>query len=254
MALRETKAATQPAPGAFEETGSTVTAEAPKAPAQQAPAEAGVKAGSEVAAAPRAGVPVLAGGKMVSLLHDFRNAIPKLDFGVLPRLVGTQGQIQNKDTGALLGDNITIQLVSYNDEFVVSPGDDAADAKELVRYSDDGKVLNDGSGTLVADHLKLLRETHNYPDASVKKYVQVIGIVLATAKPSDLVEQMVLISLSPQSAKAFQGYDLQESVKLRLGSRTTENASILKVSGEVKTQGGNTFTLLKVSQGVAPAQ
>jgi hypothetical protein len=142
--------------------------------------------------------------------------------------------------------------VSWNKQFTISPGTDNDDDKKYVKYSRDGKTI-DESGESVADYLNVLRTTHGFADASSKEYCELIGIlesVTKNGKTSDdeLVNQMVQVSLSPQSRKAFEGFRLQQSVKLRLGKITAEGSERIKLTAEVKTFGANSFTLLKTGE------
>jgi len=93
--------------------------------------------------------------------------------------------------------------------------------------------------------LQHLREVGGYTKANVKQYCQLVGILTSSEKTSEHLNSMVQVSLSPGSRKLFDGYRLQESVKLHLGQRTADGVEMLKLTAEVKTQGGNTFTLLK---------
>jgi len=243
MALKQ--GSKQPA-GQFEQGDGSQAA--PAATATAAPADpvaaAGVSATTAIAKASASAV-MAPGGKMVSLLQDMKDALPAIDFGVLPRLVGSNGNVMDKDK-RMLGSRIKLELVSWNDLWVVSPGDDTEEAKEAVRYSKDGKTI-DGTGQSVQDYVKYLRETGGYDEANVKQYCELIGILTEAEKPSEHLGGMVQVSLSPQSRKLFEGYRLQESVKLRLGKRAPDGAEHLLIQTEVKSSGSNTYTLLKVS-------
>jgi hypothetical protein len=113
-----------------------------------------------------------------------------------------------------------------------------------VRYSKDGQTI-DGTGESVAAYLKKLRETDGYDQAAVKQYCELVVLLSKSEKPSEHVGNMVQISLSPQSRKLFEGYRYQESVKVALKKRSAEGIEQIRVSTEVKSQGQNTFTLLK---------
>lgn len=242
MALKE---AAKRAAGKFEQDappGAAVT-EKPAAPAEAAQAAAGVTASTAIAKAAAGAVAV--GGQFKAVFTQFRDALPAVEFGVLPRLVGSNGNIMDKDS-RVLGAAVELQLVSWNDTFVVSPGTDNDEADELVRYSRDGKTI-EGTGESVDAYLKKLREVDGYDKANVKHYVELIGILTAADKPSDHVGNMVQVSLSPQSRKTWDGYQLQESVKVAQGRRSAEGIDQIVVRAEVKTVNGKTFTLLRVT-------
>jgi len=181
--------------------------------------------------------------------QDLKNALPPMDFGVLPRLVGANGIVMDADKNKL-GVFIDLDLVSYNDEFVVSPGDDSAEAKKHVRYSADGKTINE-TGEDVAEYLKHLREVEEYPKANVKQYLQLVGILTASEKESEHKDGMVQVSLSPQSRKLFEGFQIQQGVKVLMGTAPAVEegkSPKIRLTADSRTLGDNTFTVLKPSQ------
>lgn len=239
--------------GKFEENDNTTVA-APQAPAVEAPkvtdsaaASASVKASTAVATVSANSIAV--GQKLETLFAGSENAIPKVDYGVLTRLVATSGGVQNKSENAMIGDRIKVELISWNKQFVISPGTDDKDDTELVRYSADGITIDD-TGEDVKAYLAALR-AKDYPDANVKEYAEVIGILKEVSKAdkvvaSELVDSMVQVSLSPTSRKLFEGYRLQESVKMRLNPGR-EASAIVVFKADTRTQNGNTFTFFKSS-------
>ena len=187
-------------------------------------------------------------GKMQPVLAELQNALPSIDWGVLPRLVATQGQLRDGDKNRY-GEFATFSLLSYRDYWVVSPGDDGQEAKEYVRYSDDGLTLTE-DGRDVNDYLNELREVHGYTKAAKKQYTSLIGILedadAPKEKASDNIGQMVEVSLSPQSRKSFQAYLLQRTVQVARGVASAEGSERLKLVAEAKSANGKDFTLIKV--------
>lgn len=194
----------------------------------------------EIAApAPARAMPVMG-------LLEFKDAMPALEFGVLPRLVASNGNFLDPDKKAL-GSEIRLELLSWNDTFVLSPGDDSEAAKKATRFSRDGISIND-SGESCAEYLRYLREDLNYPKAAMKVYVELVGFLVSTnGKAGELNGQMVMVSLSPQSRKRFQAYQLQLAVKARQGKVAADAAPILTLRCEVTSMGGKNFTLVKIS-------
>jgi hypothetical protein len=240
-------AAASAATGKFED---TVVAEKPVQPADEAKAAAA--ATTAVARAQKGSLAVQQ--KLETLFAAHENALPPVDFGVLPRIVGSNGSLFDKSNNRVLGQEGVIQLISWNQQFTISPGTDNDADKEHVRYSRDGVTI-DETGESVSKYIEVLKTAHGFDDASSKEYCELIGILESVKKngqevQDELVGQMVQVSLSPQSRKAFEGYRLQQSVKIRLGK--AEASERLKLSAEVKTFGTNSFTLLKT--GDAPAQ
>ena len=169
-------------------------------------------------------------------LSGFKNAIPALDFGTLPRFKASPAGIKG-DEGSL-GQWCEATIVSYNDQFAVAPNEDGA-PKELCKFSGDGVNLSDGSGT-VADHLAMLKE-EGYGKAACKRYNDLIVILDDAEKEHDEIGNMVTFSLSPMSVKAFERYQLQTTVKIGMRTMTEEAAQKIRITAKDKSFSGKDF-------------
>jgi hypothetical protein len=180
------------------------------------------------------------------VIGALENKFPPVEFGAIERLKGSSGQIMDANNGQL-GSWVKLELMSWNYLYTISPGSDKADARELVRYSLDGKTI-DNTGQSVDEYVKHLREVEKYPDASVKKYVSLIGILLGSEKPSKHLQDVVEVSLSPTAAKKFSsGHRLQVTVARRQGRLSFADAQIVMIRAEVTTNKKNqTYTFLEV--------
>lgn len=183
--------------------------------------------------------------KFQTSLTNFENALPAVDFGVLPRLKGSNGMVMDGDD-AKLGDEIQITLISFNDQYVITPGVDEKEATKSVRYSLDGVTI-DATGESVATYIQMLKDVEGFDKAEMKKYVELVGILNSSSKDSEHLGNMVQVSLSPQSRKSFEAYRLQKSVKIRMGKDKEEGAEELTLRAVVKSMGNYTFTILQVS-------
>lgn len=139
-----------------------------------------------------------------------------------------------------LGTRIKIELMSYNDRFVVSPGVKDDEADKLVRYSRDGINLDDGSGTC-DDYVKLLRDVNGYPKAETKRYLNLYGMLVATAKNEDAPfgvippedREIVTVQIPPKSYGKFSGYQLTSGVKVAMGVYQESNMLQLEAKSVV---------------------
>ena len=131
-------------------------------------------------------------GKMVQLYDDIENAFVA-EYGVLTKLKASNGNVMDADDN-LLGDTIDIQIMSWNKQFVVGPCANEAPA-ELVKYSTERDFFVDGSGSL-NDYVQELKK-EGWVKAAVKEYYEVVGMLTNSAKPSDLVGELVQLQLSP---------------------------------------------------------
>jgi hypothetical protein len=243
MALAKKDVAPKAAPGGFESDESTVAAQAPKAvdPVAASGVEATkaiVKASSSAVAATAKGALALSGKN--ALYGDLENEV-KVDFGVIPRLVVASGVVKDGDK-KVLGNWIEGELVSWNRNYVVSPGDDSDEAKKQVAYSSDGVVI-DETKQPVADYLKALLV--DYPKANVKEYLEVVMILEDCDKSSEHKGNLVQISLSPSSRKLFEGFRLQESLKVARGKLTADQAKYVRFTTDPKSFGGNDYSVLQ---------
>jgi len=194
-----------------------------------------------VAVKKKAAAPAKVG--IVKPLDAFENALPPIDFGTLPRVNAKQSEIYCEDGS--LGKNIEVTILSFNNSFAVSPNDNAA-PKDACKFSYDGVELNDGSGTTVAEHLAMLKED-GWEKAAAKRYVEVIAMLDDAETDSEEIGGMVQLSLSPQSVKQFDRYQLGCMVKLAHGTIEAESLSRMRVTAKVKTFGSNTFTMMQFS-------
>jgi len=144
-----------------------------------------------------------------------------------------------------LGMTCIATVVSYNDQYAISPNEDNA-PKELCKFSLDGVNLSDGSGT-VADHIEMLKE-EGYEKAASKRYNDLIAILEDAEKEHDEIGNMVTFSLSPMSVKSWERYQLQMTVKMRMNKDlTVEKISRVKITAKPKSFGKKDFVMLDFS-------
>ncbi len=174
---------------------------------------------------------------LVKLYDDIENAFVA-EFGVLPKLKATNGNVAEAD-GTLLGDTVDVQMLSWNRQFVVGPCANEAPS-ELVKYSYEREFFPDGSGSL-NDYVQELK-AGGWVNAAVKEYYEVVCVLNSSAKPSDLVGEMVQLQLSPTSVRDFEGFRLQTAFKIARGLLPEDAASEVTVTADVVTAKGNTWT------------
>lgn len=253
MALKK-NVASKPAFEAEEQSGEVAVAEAPKAEKSAEAdlsnlrAEAGAEmskakdiASTAITKAQTAGVP--APMKFTAALAQyedvFTSELQGMGIGTFSRVVvGLDGFTMDKTKE--LGNEIGIEVMSWNHLFLVSAGVNDAEANELVKYSHDGKTI-DGSGQSVAEYLEHLRKVEGYEKASVKTYIELWGHLTSAAGkviPSE-DRQIVVVSLSPQSVNQFKRYQLEKGVKVSRGY--CEETSNLILRKEKKTLKNNNF-------------
>lgn len=184
--------------------------------------------------------------RAVSAFANLPNAVAaakdavKVEFDTLPNIIANNGNFLTREDKKSLGDTVTFELLSWQDTFVVQPGDDKA-PKETVKYSDDGVTCSDG--TSCKEHLEDLRNM-GYEKASIKERSVVVGSVKAFSKNADFNDSLVQFDLSPKSRGAFKRYQLTVLNLQRLGKAKPEETLQMKGICRVTSSGGNTYTIV----------
>lgn len=180
---------------------------------------------------------------MVDPLETLKDVFP-VEFDTLPSIQLNQGNAMYKDTNAMLGDEIGLELLSYQDQTVCSPGVDGDEAKEHVRYSDDGITATNGDD--MAEHLAKLKAA-GYDKASLSKRVVIVGSLfdpgVKGAKIAGMRDKLVQINLAPSSVKGFKGYRAQEAFKIGKGLAKIEGVERVRITCTVKKHGDNSYTV-----------
>jgi Fe-S-cluster formation regulator IscX/YfhJ len=174
--------------------------------------------------------------KFTAALEEFRNVIDPagMEFNTFTRVtVGLDGfeDDQKRD----LGKSLKMQLLSFNDRWVASPGSQEADATPHVRYSLDGKTI-EGTGEDVMAYIKTLKEVEGYTDASLKQYMTIYGFLIATdGKEIDLEDRYVIaLQVPPQSRARFTRLQIEAGLKAGMG---TMKLSDTLICSQEKQQG-----------------
>lgn len=214
-------AAVTPGPVAETAAQTVATPTAEPAPVAAKPEPAAVPATRQQAAAP---APVTLKQGAFNLIWEDKRDLFVSSYGELPRLKATNGNVLDGDDN-VLGDWIELQVLSFNELFVVGPCDNKAPA-DLVRYSYDNETFQDSSPDTVQDYVAELRE--RFPNAASKKYYEIVGVLRAAAKPSAHVGEMVQVQLSPTSVSGFEGYRKQASFKIGIGSADPTIADLVR--------------------------
>lgn len=193
------------------------------------------------------------GKKFAGALIELENQIDpsSVDFDTFRRVtVGLDGFSDENEVA--LGKRIKVQVMSYNERYVVSPGVDDDEASKLVKFSLDGVNLDDGSGTVV-DYIKQLKDVDGYENAASKKYLAIYGFLVASAETenSSFVEidpadrEIVNVQVPPRSFGKFSRYQIEQGVKISQGVVQPTDLLTLtqgKVKGKTKTYAEITFS------------
>ena len=202
------------------------------------------EAAKSTAVAPVAGRQVTAAKPMINPLEPLKNAFP-VEFDTLRNLTITNGNVMDKQTNKPLGDTIGLELLSFQDQWVVSPGVDGDEAKEFVRYSDDGVTTTQGED--VKAYLQSLKDS-GYKEAKIGERMVICGALfdIGTKGAKDLKElqdTLIQINLPPTSKAAFKRYQMDQAYKIGKGLIDPEGAQRVRVECTLQTKGDMTWTV-----------
>lgn len=185
----------------------------------------------------------------IDVVRNLKDAYP-VQFDSLTGILASQGRFSLRETGQQLGTKITLELMSYQDNYVVSPNDDKA-PKEHVRYSDDGITCSDGTPCLT--HLADLKEL-GYEKAKINARNIVVGALLSAEATKDLDGTLVQIDLSPKSKAQFDRYQIQTAYDLSKGKVTPDAVKVVVLTADVATNAAKQqYTLVRFNTAPAAA-
>lgn len=202
-----------------------------------------------VVVAPSGILPAL-GAKYAPALQGYRDVIDpsSLDFDTFKRVTcGLDGF--SDDQNNEMGKQLKIQLMSWNERYIITTTVDNDEANALVKYSLDGKSI-DGTGQPVADYIKFL-VSEGYEDACSKKYYALYGFLVAESSEGALVEvpaadrEIVAVQVAPRSVAQFTAYQLTHGVKVSQG--LVKDTDLLLLTQEKKDGKTKKYASIKFS-------
>lgn len=284
MALKKTTAASfeqEPTNGAdeapFDGATPVATAEAPAAAASTAPADkpehhdeatASVAATTAIAKAATTSTAVSladAANKAKEFQREVQAMKGASDFsyGNYRVFKGNNGEISESggDQDAL-GRWAKVRLMSWDDHYEISPGEEGASTKDYVAYSKDGKVidsvigeeLKSWVGRPVQEYAEYLKKEEGFAKTKVRRFVDTACALLATDNGDGPIGKVIQITLSESSIPAFSRYqqelaDTARCVAMGLpGFSLPEDPFTFFFIREVAAKGNQKWTKLKIEQ------
>lgn len=180
--------------------------------------------------------------RMQAAYNDFQDVITteevqSLGVGAFPRVtIDLGGFTLDKEE---LGTEIKLDLISWNNRWMITTGAQDDESKKKVKVSHDNETISD-TGETIREVLEQFRED-GYTKAACKGYIDLWGM-LTFAKGKDIEaddRQMVQIQLSPESVKKFRAFQVETGVKKLSSSDPLPSTIVLRSKrGEF---GGNRF-------------
>lgn len=179
--------------------------------------------------------------KLVNVLEDLKNSLT-VDYNTLANLQINQGNWLLREGKKMLGDVVDFELLSYQDQWVVSPGAEGEEAAEFVRYSTDGITTSQGE-----DCKAYLASLHDadYPKAEIKQRCVLVLNLLAVSKKGneELLDSLYQVDLPPSSKSKFDAYRAQASFHVARGKKTPAQAVMIRSTVSAVTKGPNTWSV-----------
>jgi hypothetical protein len=194
---------------------------------------------------------------MVNPLAPLKDAFT-VEWDTLRSLKLTNGNLVDNQTGKSLGGSFGLELLSYQDQWVISPGGDDKDkeaSKEHVRYSTDGITTTQGDDC--NDYLAQLKKS-GYPEAKMTKRMVICGSLFDLGEKGrkavpELQDCLVQVSLPPTSKATFDRYMLDQAFKVGKGILDAAGSERIQIECEPVSKGDRDWTVANFSRYGAPA-
>lgn len=179
----------------------------------------------------------------------------RVDWDTFPMMKTGQGRITSMVGGAKIdfGKWVNFDLLSYQDNWLVSPGSDLDEAKKLAKYSDDGKFLKD-DGRSVQEYIEELKKL-SYTDARLsQRLIALISLSDCEGDAAISEGQLFQIDMAPTTRSAFEQYRKQSAFDMSKGRLTSDGWAVgIRATATVRTQTGSTKEYTVLTFGRAPA-
>ncbi|MBT2325529.1 hypothetical protein J7E62_24655 [Variovorax paradoxus] len=170
-----------------------------------------------------------------------------------------------------LGRWVQMRMISWDEHFEISPGEQSASTKDYVAYSKDGKVIDSvigdeqktWVGKAVADYVAYLQDDKDgegFASAKCRRFIDVGGALLTCENGDDApLGTVIQITLSESSIPSFTRYEQELKDRARCvamgipGFTLPEDPFTVYFIRELASKGNNKWTKLKLS-GSLPAK
>lgn len=190
----------------------------------------------EVATVTQATTPVVVQESRVPSIASLENFWNPEEYGNLfPRVKGSNGGL-NCD-GTMFGSYMDIQVISHSKRIMIVPipkeEKDKKDLKKFCRASYDGKTIPDRDGgepTLISDYIESIKDF--YPlGCKISSYYDIFCICFNSekAKEAAIGKNVMQVSVSPTSIKAFKAFAAQVNLSVKRGLMLASHQNCMRV-------------------------
>lgn len=209
-------------------------------------------ASTSTAVAPAANHAVASSIMKANPFTEIKNQL-HVNFDELVAIKVVNGNIMNRKTGKSMGTTCVLELISFQDQWVMSPAAKKEDKEALayLKFSDDGTYAK-GTGELLTDWQAKAVEA-GYKDATIVKRVVLVGAVADGGKCSDMVGDLVQIDLAPRSKANWETYQINTAFKVGKGLfPASENPLMVRIKAVPQAKNGNDWTDAEFQAGYLP--
>ena len=172
----------------------------------------------------------------------------RVDYNTLTQIMVTNGNVALKEGKELMGDHVGLEIISFQDQWVCSPGGDTQDDEslEFLKFSDDGKYVR-GTDELLTDAVKKAQAA-GYDKAKIAERMILVGALVYPGKDKkgnlleELQDELVQIDLAPRSKGNFKAYRANVAFKVSRGLVDPAAALRVCMSAKVMSKGTMNWT------------
>lgn len=238
-------------------------AEKAATPAQEASAKS--EAGTAIAKATSTSVAVegaAAEAKKFQKEVEAMKGASDFSYGNYAVFKGDNGAIVEKGgEESDLGRWAQVRLLSWDEHYEISPGEQGASTKDFVAYSKEGQVIDSiigeelkaWVGKPVSEYVEFLRTEEEFDKTKVRRFLDTACALMASDSGDGPIGSVIQVTLSESSIQSFSRYqqslvDTARCVSMGLpGFKLPEDPFNFFFIREVAKKGNNTWTKLKIS-------
>lgn len=235
--------------------------------------EAAIPAANDTTAASGTAVVVAASGALITAdeaaakAKEFQKEVERMrgasDFayGNYRVFKGNNGNVvESGGEEENLGRWAQVRMISWNDHFEISPGEQAASTREFVGYSKDGKTVDSvigednrsWVGKAVGEYLEYLRTEEGFAQAKSRRFIDIGAALLGCDSGDGPVGSVIQITLSESSIPSFSRYQQELNDNARCvqmgipGFKLPADPFTFFVIRELASKGSNKWTKLNI--------
>ena len=168
-------------------------------------------------------------------------------FNTFPQIQAKQGQFFAADGNKKLGETLVVQLVSFQKQWQVAPGDiDSPQSKQFLRYGDNPTFAENGDNM---DDVVKLAHAAGFTKAKKQERLLMVVRLIDAGKEQSLNKKIVQLDLAPSSVAGFTRHRLNIAFQIA-ENELPEGAKpeLMKLTAVPKEQNKMSWTEIEFEQ------